>query len=163
MLRLAFVFFVQLMLCFSLVPGLAVAQDASAGAQGDRSATGGAQNLNDILARQRGQALNDSFRSDNTGNPDAAAAITQQLGTLGGVSDPELWRQLRYGTAEVKVSAGGDVGKVLVQDGGMRWQAFRDGPLRQYGAWLLLGTIGALLVFFLLRGRIRRVKKPDAL
>ncbi|WP_083096257.1 formate dehydrogenase subunit gamma [Pseudophaeobacter leonis] len=160
MLRLAFVFFVQLMLCFSLVPGLAiaqqaVAQDAAAGAQIDRSSTGGAQNLNDILARQRGQALDDRFRSENTGNPDAAAAMTQQLGTLGGASDPELWRQLRYGTAEVKVSAGGDVAKVLVQDGGMRWQAFRDGPLRQYGAWLLLGTLAALGVFFLLRGRIR--------
>jgi formate dehydrogenase subunit gamma len=95
MLRLVFAFFVQLMLCFSLLPGLAVAQDAGAGVEIDRSATGGAQNLNDILARQRGQALDDRFRSDNTGNPDAAAAITQQLGTLGGTSDPELWRQLR--------------------------------------------------------------------
>lgn len=155
MLRLAFVFFVQLMLCFSLVPGLAIAQDTGAAAQVDRSATGGAQTLNDILARQSGQALDESFRSENTGNPDAAAAMTQQLGTLGGTSDPEVWRQLRYGTAEVKVSAGGEVAKVLVQDGGMRWLAFREGPLRQYGGWLLLGTIGALFLFFVLRGRIK--------
>jgi formate dehydrogenase subunit gamma len=157
MLRLAFLFFVQLSLCFFLVSGMAVAQVITTQAAGavDRSATGGAQTLDDILARQRGQALDDSFRKDNTGTPEAAAAISEQLGTLGGVSDPELWRQLRYGTAEVKVSSGGEVAKVLVQDGGMRWLAFRAGPLRQYGGWLLLGTIGALVVFFVLRGRIR--------
>ncbi|WP_417713239.1 formate dehydrogenase subunit gamma [Pseudophaeobacter arcticus] len=157
MLRLAFLFFVQLSLCFFLVSGVAVAQVITTQAAGavDRSATGGAQTLDDILARQRGLALDDSFRKDNTGTPEAAAAISEQLGTLGGVSDPELWRQLRYGTAEVKVSSGGEVAKVLVQDGGMRWLAFRAGPLRQYGGWLLLGTIGALVVFFVLRGRIR--------
>ncbi|MFC4217928.1 formate dehydrogenase subunit gamma [Pseudophaeobacter arcticus] len=157
MLRLAFLFFVQLSLCFFLVSGVAVAQVITTQAAGavDRSATGGAQTLDDILARQRGLALDDSFRKDNTGTPEAAAAISEQLGTLGGVSDPELWRQLRYGTAEVKVSSGGEVAKVLVQDGGIRWLAFRAGPLRQYGGWLLLGTIGALVVFFVLRGRIR--------
>jgi formate dehydrogenase subunit gamma len=157
MLRLASLFFVQLTLCFFLISDVAVAQAVTTDATGavDRSATGGAQTLDDILARQRGQALDDSFRKDNTGNPESAAAISAQLGTLGGVSDPELWRQLRYGTADVKVSSGGEVAKVLVQDGGMRWLAFREGPLRQYGGWLLLGTIGVLLVFFVLRGRIR--------
>ncbi|MEP2715876.1 formate dehydrogenase subunit gamma [Pseudophaeobacter sp.] len=157
MLRLAFLFSLQLMLCFFLLPGLALAQEAEteAGVTVDRSATGGAQTLEDIMARQRGQALDDSFRSENIGDPNAAAAMSEQLGTLGGASDPELWRQLRYGTAEVKVSSGGEVAKVLVQDGGMRWLAFRDGPLRSYGGWLLLGTIGALIVFFVLRGRIK--------
>ena len=150
MLRLAFVFFMQLMLCLAVTPEGAIAQEVAV----DRSATGGAQTLDDILARQRGQALDESFRSDNIGDPNAAAAMTEQLGTLGGASDPELWRQLRYGSAEVKVSSGGEVATVLVQDGGMRWLQFRAGPLRHYGGWLLLGTIGALLLFFLLRGKI---------
>lgn len=156
MLRLAFLFPLQLMLCFSLLPGLALAQEAEeAGATVDRSATGGAQTLDDILARQNQQKLDESFRQDNIGNPEAAAAMSEQLGTLGGVSDPELWRQLRYSTAEMKTSSGGEIGKVLVQDGGMRWLEFRAGPLRHYGGWLLLGTIGALVVFFVLRGRIK--------
>lgn len=150
MLRLAFVFFMQLMLCLAVTPDGVIAQEVAV----DRSATGGAQTLDDILARQRGQALDESFRSDNIGDPNAAAAMTEQLGTLGGASDPELWRQLRYGSAEVKVSSGGEVATVLVQDGGMRWLQFRAGPLRHYGGWLLLGTIGALLLFFLLRGKI---------
>ncbi|WP_278923153.1 formate dehydrogenase subunit gamma [Pseudophaeobacter profundi] len=161
MLRLAFLFFMQLMLWFPLGPEQALAQEANtavgtpaADAAVDRSATGGAQTLADILARQEGQTLDEGFRRDNIGDPAAAAAMTQQLGTLGGASDPDLWRQMRYGTAEVRVSAGGDVAKVLIQDGGMTWLNFRAGPLRHYGGWLLLGTIGGLLLFFLLRGRI---------
>ncbi|MEE2945495.1 MAG: formate dehydrogenase subunit gamma [Pseudomonadota bacterium] len=121
----------------------------------DRSATGGAQTLDDILARQAGQKLDDSFRSDAIGDPDNAAGIAAQLGTLGGVSDAETWRALRYGSANVKVSAGGDVATVLVQDGGMRWHEFRDTTLRTYGGWLLVGTLAALLVFYLLKGRIK--------
>ena len=142
-----------LMLALPLAPA-AMAQDAET-AQPDRSATGGATTLEDILARQRGEKVDDSYRSGNTGDPDSAAAMAEQLGTLGGASDPDLWRALRYNETDVKVSAGGDVAKVLVQDGGMRWWTFREGPLATYGGWLLLGTIAFLAVFFLLRGRIR--------
>ena len=55
-----------------------------------RASTGGAQNLEDILRRQEGIVIDDSFRSVLTGNPDAAASINDQLGTLGGASDPDL-------------------------------------------------------------------------
>ena len=157
MLRLAFLSFLQLTLCFFLMsdPVIAQAVPADANTAVDRSATGGAQTLDDILARQQQQKLDERFRQENIGNPEAAAALSEQLGTLGGVSDSELWRQLRYDSAQISVSSGGEVAKVLVQDGGMRWLEFRAGPLRQYGGWLLLGTIAALGVFFLLRGRIR--------
>ncbi|MEM6467787.1 MAG: formate dehydrogenase subunit gamma, partial [Pseudomonadota bacterium] len=88
------------------------------------------------------------------GDPNSAAAISNQLGTLGGASDPDLWRALRFGEADITVSSGGDVAKVLVQDGGMRWYLFREGPLITYGGYLLLGTIVALALFFLVRGKI---------
>ncbi|UYV36830.1 formate dehydrogenase subunit gamma [Rhodobacteraceae bacterium D3-12] len=153
MLRIAYALVLTLMLS-GLVPG-AQAQAQEQPAAPDRSATGGAQTLDDIMARQRGDKVDDAFRRNATGNPDSAAGIASQLGTLGGASDPELWRALRYGSADVKVSAGGDTAKVLVQDGGMWWLSFRQGPLRTYGGWLLLGTIGVLIVFFLLRGRVR--------
>ena len=71
------------------------AQEAAGAPQTDRSATGGAQTLDDILARQRGEEIDDSFRSGATGNPDNAAGIANQLGTLGGTSDSEVWRALR--------------------------------------------------------------------
>ena len=37
----------------------------------------------------------------------------------------------------------------------MTWLKFRKGPLVTYGGYLLLGTLGFLALFFLLRGRIR--------
>src|SRR6056297_3958183 len=121
----------------------------------DRAATGGAQTLEDILARQRGENVDDSFRRGATGAPDDAAGMATQLGTLGGASDAEVWRALRYGLDDVTVSSGGPEARVLIQDGGMSWLAFREGPLATYGAYLLGVTIALLALFFLIRGRIR--------
>ena len=121
----------------------------------DRSATGGAQTLSDIMARQKGEAVQDDFRRNATGDPSIAAGLQQQLGTLGGVSDPELWRALRYGTADISVSAGGEVATVLVQDGGMRWLLMRNGPVAEYTAYGLGGILALLVLFYLLRGKIR--------
>ena len=129
--------------------------DAYAQTLDPHAATGGAQTLEDILARQRGAAVDDTFRSDAIGNPGQAAATTDQLGTLGGVSDPEIWRALRYGKADVIASSRGPETALLIQDSGMWWLAFRKGPLAHYGGYLLLGMIGLLAVFFVLRGRIR--------
>ncbi len=135
-------------------PGVAEAADPARAAAPDRSATGGAQTLEDILRRQRGEPVDNEFRRD-FGEDNTAAGIASQLGTLGGASDPELWRALRFDEANITVSAGGDVEKVLMQDGGMAWYEFRQGPLKIYGGYLLLGTVGFLILFFLLRGRIR--------
>jgi len=121
----------------------------------DRSATGGAQTLEDIMARQRGEPVDDSFRREATGDPGSAAGIASQLGTLGGASDPELWRALRYGSADITASNNGPAATVLVQDGGMRWLQFRQGPLITYGGYLMIGTLVALALFYLLRGKIR--------
>ena len=51
----------------------------------DRTATGGAQTLEDILRRQERLELNDSFRSENLGDVSNAAPITETLGVEGGV------------------------------------------------------------------------------
>lgn len=117
-------------------------------------ATGGAQTLDDILARQRGEEVDDQFRSDAIGDPNSAAGIASQLGTLGGASDPELWRALRYGKANVTASNGGIGATTLVQDGGMKWLSWRDGPLKTYGGNLLLIMLVALTIFYLTRDRI---------
>jgi formate dehydrogenase subunit gamma len=120
-----------------------------------RAETGGAQTLADILARQSGARIDDSFRRNATGNPDAAAAITEQRGTLGGVSDPELWRALRFGTADVTASSRGPAAEVLIQTDGMRWLKFRAGALSTYGGVLLLAMFAVLVLFYLVRGKIR--------
>ncbi|WP_112323223.1 formate dehydrogenase subunit gamma [Oceanibium sediminis] len=136
----------------------AAAQEAgpnTAAPGAERAATGGATTLEDILARQRGEKVDLTFRAGNTGDPDSAAAITSQLGTLGGASDADVFRALRYGTADVTVSTTSPAAGVLIQDGGMWWLKVRAGPLRTYGGYLLLGMIGLLALFYLLRGRIR--------
>jgi formate dehydrogenase subunit gamma len=143
---------IVLMLALSLTT-TAQAQDAPP--QPDRAATGGAQTLEDILARQRGEEVNNDFRRNATGNPGNAAAIQNQLGTLGGASDPELWRALRFGSADITASNNGPAATTLVQDRGMWWLTFRQGPLLIYGGYLLLGTLAVLALFFLVRGRIR--------
>ena len=147
--------FPMLRLIPALLLSLLMFLPAAAQDQPDRSATGGAQTLEDIMARQRGETIDDSFRRNATGDPNSAAAITNQLGTLGGASDPELWRALRYGSADITTSSGGDVGTVLVQPSGIRWLEFREGTLRAFGANILILTILALGLFYMLRDRIR--------
>lgn len=119
-----------------------------------RATTGGAQTLEDVLARQQGQKIDEGFRKNATGDPNSAASIASQLGTLGGVSDAEIFRALRYGTADVSVSSNGPAAHVIIQDGGMRWLEFRKGPLKDYGGYLLLGILAVLGLFYLLRGKI---------
>lgn len=146
--------FIVLILTFTLGAPLA-AQEITTPAPTDRSSTGGAQTLQDILDRQNGQSVDTEFRSNATGDPNKAAPTTGQLGTLGGVSQAEDWRALRFGSADVTVSAGGDVATVLMQDSGMRWLKFRQGPLTSYGGYLLGGVILVLALFYLVRGKIR--------
>jgi formate dehydrogenase subunit gamma len=121
----------------------------------DRTATGGATTLQDILERQQGLKVDEAYRSDNLGDPSNAAPIIDPLGSLGGVSQTDDWRALRYNKADVTVSSRSPAADVLMQDGGMTWLKFRAGPLATYGGWLLLGMLGLLAVFYLLRGKIR--------
>ena len=125
---------------------VAQAQDAPAV---DRSATGGAQTLQDILKRQAEIKIDDSFRRDQIGTAPSAEQEAV-LGTRGGPSDSDLWRALHYDEANVNVSTKGPADGILIQDGGMSWLKFREGPLATYGGYLLLGVIALLAVFFLL-------------
>ena len=130
----------------------ATAQEAAAPASEDFQPRAGAPTLDDILARQRGEEVDMSWRLDQTGT--AAAGISEQLGTLGGASDSDVFLALRYGTADVTVSTNAPAAGVLIQDRGMWWWQFREGPLSTYGGYLLIGTLVFLLLFYLLRGKI---------
>ncbi len=112
-----------------------------------------ATTLEDILARQRGEDVERTNRAAEGSSAEEQAR--GMLGTLGGASDSLLWEGLRFGTADITTQAGGPAATVLVQDGGMLWVGWREGPLRTYGGYLLLGTIGLLALFYLIRGRIR--------
>lgn len=141
-----------LALCFFSLPLVVAAQD---GAEQPRAETGGAQTLEDILRRQRGEEVDPTFRQEAIGDPASAAPVTEPLGTLGGASDPELWRSLRYGSADISSQIRSPGATLLVQDGGMRWLEFREGPLSTWGGYYLLGVLVLLVLFYLIRGRIR--------
>jgi formate dehydrogenase subunit gamma len=119
----------------------------------DRSLTGGATTLDDILLRQEGMRVDDAYRRDNKGSV-AGADSTQQLGTLGGASDAEIFRAIRHGTADITTSSRGPASDVVIQDAGTRWMHLRTGSLNTYGAYVMIGTFLLLCVFYLIRGKI---------
>ncbi|KRW83933.1 formate dehydrogenase subunit gamma [Marinobacter sp. P4B1] len=127
---------------------------AQEGPEVDRTATGGAQTLEDIMRRQEQQKLDDSFRSENLGNPEKAAPITEQLGTRGGVSDADTWRAIRYNQIDPTVQSPGPANGVMIQDGGISWYKLREGPIITWGGGALLGIIVLLVVFYFVRGKI---------
>ncbi|RLK10312.1 formate dehydrogenase subunit gamma [Ruegeria conchae] len=120
----------------------------------ERASTGGATTLEDILARQRGEKVDNSYRSENTGQGNVEGLLGQ-IGTRGVASDSDVYRALRYGSADVTVSSHGPADSVLIQDGGMWWLNFRTGPLREYGTYIIAGMLAVIVLFFLIRGKIR--------
>lgn len=147
-------FLTRISLALALIFAGSLAAMAQTGEAPEAGAVVPRQTLEDILARQAGEGPAREPRDFGTA-ADRAADISGQLGTLGGVSDAEVWEALRFGTADVRVSAGGPPARVLMQDGGMWWREVREGPLATYGGYGLLAVIGSLAVFYLLRGRIR--------
>lgn len=78
----------------------------------------------------------------------------------GSDSDSDFWREIRGGI-QGSVSIPDKKAGVLVQTSGEGWRAARNGPLSEYGGWLLLAVIVILAVFFALRGRIRIEEGPS--
>ena len=72
-----------------------------------------APTLEDILRRQQGLEVDDSARAALIGDPANAAPESGQLGTLGGASDPDLWRALRFDEADVTTQARGPAARTL--------------------------------------------------
>ncbi|GGH30896.1 formate dehydrogenase gamma subunit [Cribrihabitans marinus] len=150
----------RLLFTITLVLGLAsaaTAQEADApdtAESAPRAQTGGATTLEDILARQRGETVDNSYRSSNTGAGNVEALIGQ-LRSQGTASNSDIYRSLRFGSADVNVSSRGPADGVLIQDDGMWWLQFRTGPLRDYGTYALAGMLFILALFYVIRGRIR--------
>ncbi|MHA6325091.1 formate dehydrogenase subunit gamma [Roseivivax sp. CAU 1753] len=113
--------------------------------------------LEDILRRQRGLSADDTEARRGLVGQSAptASADTGPLGTLGGSSDADLWRALRFDEREITTQARGPASAVIIQGGGQWWLELREGPVLHWGGYLLLGTIALLALFYLIKGRIR--------
>lgn len=75
-------------------------------------------------------------------------------GSMGNLSDSEMWRSVRKGISG-NVSIPDKKAGQLVQSEGDSWRAMKNGPISQWGAIGLAGIIVLLAVFFLIRGKIR--------
>ncbi len=133
---------------------LAQSTETEAPAADARASTGGATTLEDILARQRGEKVDNAYRSENTGQGNVEGLLGQ-FGTNGVASNSDVYRAIRFGSADTTVSSQGPAAGVLIQDGGMWWWNFRTGPLREYGGYIIAGMAAVILLFFLIRGKIR--------
>ncbi|MEM6667989.1 MAG: formate dehydrogenase subunit gamma [Pseudomonadota bacterium] len=79
-------------------------------------------------------------------------------GSLGINSDADLWRYVRgveVPDFDATVSIPNEQAAILVQSQGDEWRSIRNGALSTYGLYGLAGMLGALVVFFVLRGRIK--------
>ncbi len=72
----------------------------------------------------------------------------------GAIYDHEMWRSVRQGVTG-QVSIPDKQAGQLIQADGEAWRLLRNGPLSTYGSYALAGIVGLLLLFFLVRGRIR--------
>jgi formate dehydrogenase subunit gamma len=86
-------------------------------------------------------------------------AVAQQAGavpgkSLGTTNDADLWRAVREGQ-EFTVSIPDKKAGVMIQSEGENWRNVRNGPVTNFGGWVIVGMIVVLAMFFGLRGRIR--------
>ncbi len=78
----------------------------------------------------------------------------------GSASDSEYWRAIRKG-AKGSLSLPDQQAAILVQSQGENWRAFKNGPLANFGGWLLLASILVLVVFRALRGQVKIDSGPS--
>ncbi|EIJ41409.1 formate dehydrogenase, gamma subunit [Beggiatoa alba B18LD] len=66
----------------------------------------------------------------------------------------DYWREVRSGEVGYTTIQGVDRG-ILIQNAGQNWRQLRNAPIATYGAYLLIGVIGAIGLFYLLRGKLK--------
>ena len=95
-----------------------------------------------------------------TVSPADPTAGTVPGGALGTASDSEIWRAVRRGM-QGNVSIPDKQAGVMIQSEGENWRVIRNGPMTVLGAWVVLGFIGVIALFFAIRGRIRIEAGPS--
>lgn len=86
------------------------------------------------------------------GSP-AAEALTSGDGEAGIFPPP--------GTGEVRATNAGPAAEVLIQERGIGWLQFREGPLVRYGVGLLVAVAALLAIFYVLKGRVDLHGQPS--
>ena len=65
-----------------------------------------------------------------------------------------FWRAVREGKPGYSAVSGPEAG-VFINNGGQNWRQVRNRVIANYGGWAIVIALGVIVLFFLLRGRIR--------
>jgi len=85
--------------------------------------------------------------------PDSEQERVGTSNTLGTQSQSDYWRALRHGKSGISTTGRND--GLLIQSQGEDWRLIRKQYILKYSGWVLVGVIALLVLFFLIRGRIR--------
>ena len=93
-------------------------------------------------------AVNDAFAQQQAGS-EASSADKQ--------TNPRAnyWRAVRQGYDGYTAVTGPYATNVLIQNGGQNWRQLRNGPASSFSAWILAIVVGAIVLFTIVRGRIK--------
>lgn len=114
--------------------------------------TTGATTLDDIMGRQNRLKHGLDLETPPVVPTLPDAVLTAPLATLGGQSDPDIWRALKAGERG-KPSSDTATGQ-LIQKLGEDWRRLRGEVIVKYSGYLLGGVIVLIALFRLLRGKI---------
>ena len=81
-------------------------------------------------------------------------ATAEQGFTNGDNPRSEYWREVRQGESGYTAVQGKETG-TLIQNGGQNWRALRNGPVANYGGWLLGILLAALAAYYIIAGQVR--------
>lgn len=151
--RILSLFLMLFLAAAAALPARAQDQHQTQTADNSRAATGGAQTLEEIMARQKALIGQTSIGPRGTRNIGDAPSPSGPLGPRGGASVSDLWNQLRGGdpTDLFQPRLPGQV----MATSGQQWRLLRVNFLRKYLGWGPLGVLVLLAVFYLLRGPMR--------
>lgn len=85
---------------------------------------------------------------------DSALAQTESAAPAGDNPRSNFWRAVREGSGGYTAVQGPEAG-ILIQNSGENWRMLREGPVFEYGMYILLGMLGLIVLFYLLFGRAR--------
>ncbi|MBR0567782.1 formate dehydrogenase subunit gamma [Azoarcus sp. L1K30] len=75
------------------------------------------------------------------------------------LNNAPVWREVRSGEAHFTLAKGPEAG-VLIQSEGNTWRQWRNGPITQYGGWLLIIVPSAIALFWMVKGTMKLHAKP---
>jgi formate dehydrogenase subunit gamma len=90
--------------------------------------------------------------------PQVAPAPVKGSTAVPGWNNPPSWGGVSESRQYASVP-GVDTNR-LIQSEGREWRAFRNGPVTQYGGWLIVLVLAAIALFYLVKGQVKLHGRP---